>query len=263
MVETILNVIVAVIAAFGGTAFLVAVVAYLARTLVLYAVSRDLERYKTDLRTAAERDIAQFKAELKVDNDRELAHLRARLQQESLEHEVRFRKLHDKMSDVMAEAFTKLSKLYAAVGSYVSVLDWAGETKDDKRTAVAAAYRDFTSYFLDHRLFFPKPLFAQLQVLCAKLHKTVMGFTHGLHRESKGIDTDTDFWEEAERRLEETRPLFEKLHGDFQAILGLGATVAARPVVAGSPGNETEQPPPTPAPPAVKQAEEGRPQAGA
>ena len=75
----------------GGFGMLVFALSWLARTLVSYFLSKDVEKYKASLRT---------------ETDIELERLRAQLQIENFRRQIRFSKLHEKQAEVLAQLYS-------------------------------------------------------------------------------------------------------------------------------------------------------------
>jgi hypothetical protein len=112
-----------IIIAFGGQAMLLIVLGFLARSLIQSLLAKDLKRFETDLQTTAalqlERQKSDLKAqadtslerlrsELKAQGDASIEQLKTRLQQATIEHQVRFAKLHEKRAEVIAEVYERL-----------------------------------------------------------------------------------------------------------------------------------------------------------
>jgi hypothetical protein len=207
MIETVWQVLWQVLGSLGGVAVLLGAAGWVARLVAQHTLTRNLEKYK---------------AELKTSSDKEVENIRAELKNKTLEHEVKFRKLHDKVADVIADLFFLLSKYYSSVGSYVSPFDWAGETKQTKLEAVDKALKAFHEYFYDHRLFVPVKLFGQIEELHIKLHQMTNRFHLGMRQQEQGIfNKDKDHWEEGREGMMEAMPMYEKIHAASQEIIGL------------------------------------------
>ena len=63
------------------------------------------------------RETEAFKIRLQGDANVEVERLKSSLQMTTLEHQVRFSKLHEKRAEVIAEVYAKLADVYAEVGS--------------------------------------------------------------------------------------------------------------------------------------------------
>ena len=188
----------------------IAVIGWLVRSLVTHFMSKDIEKYKL---------------ELKANSDKEIEHLRSDLRIHALEHEVRFRKLHEKVAEAVAEVYGRLFKLFQAVTSYVNPVDLPGQPdKEGKGKLVQAAAEEFFSYFNANRLFLPKDLSQRVHEFSDQLKKISWDFSVGLHKEQHGKISelqDLDHWEKGIEGIKKVAtPLFDKLHDEFQRVLG-------------------------------------------
>ena len=102
----------------GGTVAAVAAVAWLARSLTAHILSKDLEHYKVALQ---------------AQNELELEKLRAELARQTLEHEIRFRRVDDKVAEVLADVYRHLFRLYESVSKYVKVVEWSSEPSKEEK----------------------------------------------------------------------------------------------------------------------------------
>jgi hypothetical protein len=75
---------------FGGNAMLLAVLGYLFKSLLSQLLTKDIEK---------------FKSQLKADADVSIERLKSTLQMTALEHQVRFSKLHEKRALVVADLY--------------------------------------------------------------------------------------------------------------------------------------------------------------
>ena len=83
----------------GGIAVLLAVVAWLIRSLIRHLLSKDIERYKFDLKREADKELALIKAALNI---------------EALTYQIRFSKLHDRRADIIERLYKKIVALETA-----------------------------------------------------------------------------------------------------------------------------------------------------
>ncbi len=86
-----------IIKTLGGSAILVAALAWLARSLLTKLLSKDLEKFKSDLQVSSQQSIEGFKSSLQIE-----AHRRS----------IEFSALHSKRAEFVAELYAKLQSLY-------------------------------------------------------------------------------------------------------------------------------------------------------
>lgn len=194
----------------GGTAIAVAALAWLLKSLLVHFLSKDIEMHK---------------ATLTAQNALEIERLRGELTKQALEHEVRFRRVDEKVAEHLDQIYRHLFRLYESVCSYVRDLEWSSEPpKEEKLKAASEANRAFWDYFLLNRVYVPPSLFQRVRQLADKLTKISNEFTRGLRREKRGIvrDDDEDHWSEALKAIEqEATPLFTAIVREVQERLGV------------------------------------------
>jgi hypothetical protein len=93
---TIWQILLTVFAGLGGSAVLLAAVAWLLQSALAAWIAKDAER---------------FKQSLKADAAKEVESLKHSLQKTATEHQVRFSKLHEKRAEVIGELYNKLTDL--------------------------------------------------------------------------------------------------------------------------------------------------------
>jgi hypothetical protein len=194
----------------GGTAIAVAALAWLSQSLMTQFLSKDIERHKNNL--AAQSAL-------------ELEKLRAEFARQALEHEVRFRRVDDKVAEHLAEVYQRLFRLFEKVSSLVRILEWSNEpSKEEKLNAAGAATQEFWNYFLPNRIYIPPKLYERVRELANKLVGIANDFGRGLRREARGAESDEteDHWSKAFNAIEkEASPLFTALVRDVQSRLGV------------------------------------------
>ena len=191
----------------GGTAMGVALLGYLSRKLLEHLMSKDVEK---------------FKAELKATQDIEMERLRSDLKMQAFEHETRFRKLHENVARTIAETYPLLRRVFDSVSSLVSPIEMEGEPdKEEKMKIASDANRAFTEYFLSNRIYYPKKLYDKINDFHLLLVDNGRKFNRAYDRGKAGGEPATEHWYEAFAGIrDKARPLFDDMHDDFQSILG-------------------------------------------
>ena len=195
----------------GGTVAAVAAVAWLARSLATHLLSKDLERHK---------------AALQAQSVLELEKLRAELTRRTLEHEVRFRRVDEKVAEVLAELYRRLLRLYEAVSKYVKIVELSSEpSKEEKLKIVTEANDEFWESLLPNRVYVPPKLYGRVQSIARKLGDIADEMTHALERDRRGTSGCDDGWLEAYHAVEkEVSPLFKEIVQEVQKRLGVEDT---------------------------------------
>jgi hypothetical protein len=151
--------------AFGGNATLLVVLGLLFKSLLSQMLTKDLEKYKT---------------ELKADSDVAIEQLKSRLQITALEHQVRFSKLHEKRAEVLAELHEQIVESFFDAYQYVT--RYAGSGSDEHYLKVEKKIFAFNQFFELHRIYLPKHINDLIQTLTNALR------THVVAVWSYGVD---------------------------------------------------------------------------
>src|SRR5450759_1775128 len=84
----------------GGMAILVAAMAWLSKSLLMALLSKDLERFKSDLQVSAQKSIESFKASLQLEAQR---------------NAVEYAALHSKRAELIADLYARIVSLYTGI----------------------------------------------------------------------------------------------------------------------------------------------------
>jgi len=192
----------------GGSGILVTAVAWLIRSLVTHLLSKDVEN---------------FKEQLKAANALELERLRSELAIHALEHEVKFRRIDEKVAKHLNIIYQRLFKLYEAVGKFVSIIDFAGEPTKEEKLEIATQYNtEFWNYFLHNRVYVPPTLYKQIREFGELITKIANDFGRGLENEKRGLSAGESHWLSAyEDMKERATPMFTALVDEIQRRLGV------------------------------------------
>jgi hypothetical protein len=124
-----------ILIAFGGNATLLVVLGFLARSLIQTLLAKDIKKFEADLQSTATAQLERLKADLKSQGDISIEQLKSRLQQATIEHQVRFAKLHERRAEVIAEMYEHLvdaeqeGRGFASVESYMTGTDEQKEAR--------------------------------------------------------------------------------------------------------------------------------------
>ena len=89
-----------VLRTLGGTAILVAALAWLAKSLLSAFLSKDLERFKSDLQATSQMSIESYTANLQLESQR---------------HQIEYTALHSKRAECVADLYSRVVDLYEQV----------------------------------------------------------------------------------------------------------------------------------------------------
>ena len=141
---------------FGGNATLLIVLGFLFRSLISQLLTKDIEKFKTQLKADADKSVEQYKSTL---------------QMTALEHQVRFSKLHEKRGEVLADVYERLVESERLAKQYVF------HKKSDEAAYLAAvkSVREFHDFVELHRIYLPEKIGILLSDFAGALWNPVTG----------------------------------------------------------------------------------------
>ncbi len=193
----------------GVSSAMLGIVAFFGRSLWKHALDKDITAHRTRLQATFDVELERTKAEL---------------HKSVIEHEIRYRNIHEKVAETIGETYARLQELQRTVGSYVQEIEFGPEpSKETKLEAVREANQRFNDYFFPRQIYLPLHLSEEISTLYAKLHSITRQFTSGLQREKSGRTPPGDeYWVKSVEKFEkDATPLFRKLHMEFQAMLNV------------------------------------------
>lgn len=209
--------ILAILTAAAVTTFLV----WFLHLWILRRHARDLERYKRELEFSFGTELEAYKSKLLVENTAFVERMTMALQVSASEVQSRFARLHEKVAEVVAELYARLSDQVLAFERYVS--NWepgSGPTKKKQRENLSEAMVKFMDFFRLHHLYVSKDLADRLKAFETRLFEFAQEFKAGVE--------DREYDKEHNRLVvnkvltavkEEGRPLFEALEAQFRKML--------------------------------------------
>lgn len=208
-----------ILLAFGGQAALVAILAYIAKSLLDKLIVRDTKQFESDLRAKS---------------DAAIEHLKNELQLKTIEHQVRFSRLHEKRAEVIAELNGFLVEALWEAESFLSPMEWNGEpNKKEKYRAATNKLVALYRFFDKHQIYLPAELCNSLEKLVTDVRALVIKF--GVYvdwpEDSPGDSTQqekykawTDGWEAIKNQVPLAR---QSLENEFRFLLGVAVNQAA------------------------------------
>jgi hypothetical protein len=148
--------------ALGGNATLLLLLGWLARSFGSQLLAKDLEQFKAGLASASSEASERLKHELQMN---------------SIEHEVRFSKLHERRAEVIASLYTLLVEVQWASQNFVALKDFAGgPTKEEKYDTAMNKSADFSKEFDKNRIFLPEQACVQIDEFFRGMRSKVNNF---------------------------------------------------------------------------------------
>ncbi len=201
-----------ILLAIGGNAALLAVLGWLARSLLGQLAAKDLERFKSELASASNTAAEQLRHEL---------HLVAQ------ESQILLSKLHKRRAQVVAEAYGLLVEAQWAAQDFVSLVEWAGDpSKMEKYKTAMNKSAEFYRYFDRNRIYLPQPLCDQIEAFLNGMRGKVIGFgVYARHEDAalpdSGIQKKYEAWDKASdyfsNEVPKTRAALEE---ELRSIIG-------------------------------------------
>jgi hypothetical protein len=195
----------------------------IASTLTILAAASGLIVYllKTIFAHLLTRDVERYRGELKVSHDTALERLRADLRIQAFERETTFEKLHAKRVEVIAELYRHIVTVQGAMQDLMSPLQLAGAKEEDKFVAASTAGRAFVQFFEIHKIYFSEELCSTLQAFSDKLWDAWITFgTYG--KDEEGVarerrDARISAWRKLNGEVSTHKAEIEKA---FRVLLG-------------------------------------------
>ncbi|MFK5895260.1 MAG: hypothetical protein QM504_18760 [Pseudomonadota bacterium] len=196
----------------GANTVVLAVLGWLAKSLVSQQLTKDVE---------------MFKSTLKAESEAASQTLRHQLEKASIEHQVRFSKLHEKRAEVIAEIYSLLVQAHWDILSFVSPMEMAGEPeKQEKYVTAMNSVADFYRYFDKQRIYIPENLCDQINEFVREMRSKAIGFGVYVHYNDEALPKHAlqkkhDAWIGASEYLEKKVPDAKAaLENELRNILG-------------------------------------------
>jgi hypothetical protein len=201
-----------ILLAFSGNAALVAVLGYLGKSLLERIIVRDTKRFETELRAKSDITMERLKNELQLS---------------TVEHQVRFSRLHEKRAEVIADLYGLLVEALWEAESFLSPMEWAGEpAKKEKHQTAMSQLVKLYRYFDQHRIYLPRGVCASLEKLISEVRSQVINFGVYVNFGDSSINEEFDrnkreAWASGWRSIKNEVPLARNsLENEFRALLG-------------------------------------------
>jgi hypothetical protein len=181
------EVVTTVVATVGGGGVALGAAAWLVKAIVTDRMARDAEMFKTRLQT---------------DANTEIERLRHSLQMATLEHQVRFSKLHEKRAEVIADVYARLVKLQS-VAERFAVNDAFADSSRSREAfdKVTEAGRSLFLTVQMNRLYLPESVCSSVERFAHEVRREVSHVHIGSMMEDRVIEGHTIQLSDAERRF--------------------------------------------------------------
>jgi len=123
------------------------------------------------------KDLEKFKASLAAASTEASERLKHELQMASLEHQVRFSKLHERRAEVIASLYGLLVEVQWAGQSLVAMAEFGGEPpKAEKYVTAMNKSAEFFREFDKNRIFLPESVCQQIEEFVRGMRTRVISF---------------------------------------------------------------------------------------
>ena len=200
------------------------ILAILVKSLVVNSLNRDLEAYKSKLNA----DLEAHKSTMAKDVEA----FKSNLQLATIEHQVRFSKLHDKRAQVIQDLYGKLVALDTVIHSVLKRFQKVGEaTLEEKVREYGRLHKELNEFFLPNMIFFGSETCRVIDTLLFLSRDTYFDITtYPVDPESPEykygpqdlLNERHEYWEKARKAFDtDIKNLKEQLETQFRAMLGV------------------------------------------
>lgn len=207
-----------ILLAFGGNAALLAVLGVIGKSFLDKLIVRDTK---------------QFESDLQAKSDAAIEHLKNELQLKTIEHQVRFSRLHDKRADVIAELYGFFVEALWDAEGFLSKFEWSGEpNKKEKYVTAMNKLTDLYRYFDKNRIYLPSELCGSLEELIMEVRSLVINFGVYFEFPSDSLNNSIqqekrEAWNAGWKAIKNQVPLArQSLENEFRSLLGAAAILA-------------------------------------
>jgi hypothetical protein len=195
-----------VLATSSIVAIVLVILGFLAKSLFSQILSKDVENYKIKLQSEVEQ-------------------LKANLEKASIEHQIRFKSLHTKRAEVIAELYSLLVQAINDASSMARPLQLAGEPPQrEKHIKANKSGKELNKFFVRHRIYFKSDLCNQIDNFISGLHSALIDFEMVIdaiendrnHREK--LDNWRNTWNTLTKEIS---PIKAQIEDEFRIILGI------------------------------------------
>lgn len=182
---------------------------------------------KSVLTRYLDRDIQNYKTKLEASNQVELEKLKSELNRRALEHEVKYKRIDEKIANHLIDVYLPLYELYDTVSNYVNAFEQSDvPTKPEQFELARNANNEFWHHFRRNRIYIPPELYQQIEVVARLLKNIMTEFKQGYDRAK-----NDHHWMLANKELgEEGIPMFDNLVAEIQQRLGVEDLPGVEPV---------------------------------
>jgi hypothetical protein len=177
------------------------IVAYLAKSLLSLWINKNLESHKSNL-------------------EKELERFRKNLEDKSLEHEVKFTKLHEMRAQILGETYSKLRRLLWSFNAWLETDGYSITTMADRRDRVMNAYNELFEYFHINSIWLDKSVESRLDRFMGAVSEIFKTLASDI--DETGFPRSKKAWKKLKENFREELPeVLNDIEGSFRENLGV------------------------------------------
>ena len=199
------------LAFISGSTIIIAAVAWLTKSIITHFLSKDVEN---------------FKIKIKAETDRNIEELKSALKMTALEHEVRFRRLHEKRAEVIAEIYKKMIDAHFATSSFVARGEYENEpNKKEKFKILEEKISEFLEYYGKFKIYLNTDLCEGIEKFAQELRGPALTLNMFINNPDEGTlgKIKQESWTEAWIKVNDTivPQARRELEQEFRKLLGV------------------------------------------
>lgn len=202
----------AIVLATTGNALLLAVLGWLARSLLQNLLTKDLVEHRIRLESENQRAAQAIEHELSM---------------AAREHDIRFGKLHERRAETIAKLYELLALTSENGTTYSAPFGFSGDPpKSEQFIDFAHAYNDAAKHFYSKKLFLPEETCRRVEELFRGMqeHPSRIDMYMGMAEQHPSPNMELkklDAWDEVWKYFQEDfKPAMAALENDFRSLLG-------------------------------------------
>lgn len=178
------------------------------------------ERLKNAIRSEYDEKLETHKAQLKSTSEVEIERLKSQLNIAANENNILFSRLHETRAEVIAETYSLLRGLFAAVEEHVNPgAPLEDQSRNEKYNNVLTSFNSFRDYHPKKQIFLPKAIAEKISIINSELLIAINLFDRRVKRKT-GHDSLDDWMAIDEKVNEDIKAALNELEDELRKLLG-------------------------------------------
>lgn len=189
----------------------------------------ELELFRSELKIQNDFKLEAYKNELKRQNDHELEATRNKLLMAMHEHNVIFTKLHENRCLIIAQVYGSMVEYKRTVARYIMEYVPKGTEPVEKRgEAAIAAMEAFHKAYFPNEIYFERETAGEIRKFEMNLWGIMQDFKLFVEKGADQVEQINSWKGTAKSMTENVQPLFDRIHSEFQIMLGVQTSAAEK-----------------------------------